>query len=284
MIIEISDDEEEVAYYLDSEEEDPIMEEDVKVEEEEPAAPASPPASPCASPLPTPTPLPVSPMSTSPPAPSPAPSSPAPPSSEPSKDEGWTKRYYTMEPQLGAYHHTRLVNMLHQYYPEMHAHVKYHNVEYLHPTEISYWKSDVVITKWDYRVGGQRVQTTYGRVTRRADVYASMEDAAEEAYIYYHGKRFEHMEHDPFRYLPREEYEHGPWIMQDPGNADATLEAMVEYAHSQKVANGELKQEMSTLHKAWRRAQEEIEDLRSQLALPPRYRKLYKEGHWYSSP
>jgi leucyl aminopeptidase (aminopeptidase T) len=189
-----------------------------------------------------------------------------------------------MEPQLGAYHHTRLVNMLHQYYPELHAHVKYHNVEYLHPTEISYWKSDVVITKWDYRVGGQRVHTTYGHITRRADVYASMEDAAEEAYIFYHGKRFEHMEHDPYRHLPREEYAHGPWTMEDPGNADATLEAMVGYAHAQKVANDELKQEVSILHKAWSRAQKEIEDLRAQLALPPRYKKLYKEGQWYNSP
>ena len=189
-----------------------------------------------------------------------------------------------MEPQLGAYHHTRLVSMLHQYYPEMHAHVKYNNVEYLHPTEISYWKSDVVITKWDYRVGGQRVHTTYECVTKRANVYASMEDAAEEAYLFYHGKRFEHMEHDPYRHLPHEEYAHGPWTMKDHGNADATLEAMVGYAHSQKVANDELKQEVSILHKAWSRAQEEIEDLRAQLALPPRYKKLYKEGQWYNSP
>ena len=124
------------------------------------------------------------------------------------------------------------------------------------------------------------MDTIHGHFTKREDVYASMEAAAEKAYTNYHGKRYEQMRNDQFRYLPREDQD-GSWVMTDPGNVNTTMEATVIHAHTLKRANDDLQQEVYLVHRAWKRAQEEIDSLRDQLGLPPRFKKLYKDGHWH---
>ena len=48
----------------------------------------------------------------------------------------------------------------------------------------------------------------------------SMEDAAQEAYIHYHGRRYEAMKEHRFRFLPRYDPNDGTWVIQNPQNSD----------------------------------------------------------------
>ena len=80
----------------------------------------------------------------------------------------------------------------------------------------------------------------------------SMEDAAQEAYIHYHGQRYEAMNEDRFRFLPRYDPNDGTWVIQNPQISDPTLDATVRHVHVM---------------------QKEIDALRAQLGLPPLYEK-----------
>jgi hypothetical protein len=53
----------------------------------------------------------------------------------------------------------------------------------------------------------------------------SMEDAAYNTYLYYHGRRFEAMKEDGFRFFPRYEPTEGTWVMKHPEGSTPTLEA-----------------------------------------------------------
>ena len=79
----------------------------------------------------------------------------------------------------------------------------------------------------------------------------SMEDAAQEAYIHYHGRRYESMEEDLFRFLPRHDPNDGTWVIQNPQNSDPTLDATVRHVHVMQMDNEDLKEE---LHEAQRTA------------------------------
>ena len=58
-----------------------------------------------------------------------------------------------------------------------------------------------------------------------------MEDAAQDAYIYYHGRRFEASKEDHFRFLPCNDHE-GNWQVLAPPESDPTLEATVQHVHA----------------------------------------------------
>ena len=104
-------------------------------DDEEMATPTPAPA-----PAPTPAVAPVYPvvatpeesMATSPtPAPSPA---------IPVVDEeiGWKCKYYFKPALETAYYHTLLTHVLDDYYPDLHASISYHCVEYQHPLEATF--------------------------------------------------------------------------------------------------------------------------------------------------
>jgi len=72
----------------------------------------------------------------------------------------------------------------------------------------------------------------------------SMEDAAQEAYIHYHGRRYEAMKEDRFRFLSRYDQNDGTWVIQNPQNSDPTLDATVRHVHVMQMENEDLKEEL----------------------------------------
>ena len=72
------------------------------------------------------------------------------------------------------------------------------------------------ITIWNESKDGQQVDTVHGHTTRRAKALDSMEDAAQEACIHYHGRRYEAMKEDPFKFLPHHDATDGTWMIRDP--------------------------------------------------------------------
>jgi hypothetical protein len=101
-----------------------------------------------------------------------------------------------------------------------------------------------------------------------------MEDAAREAYEYYHGLRYEAMEADRFRYLPHYDAQKKNWVVTDPQHSSPAMDTTVRYALALKVGNEDLQKELRGVYKAARRYQKEIDKLRAQLGQPPLYKKL----------
>jgi hypothetical protein len=282
-VVVISDDEEEAPMLEEEElmlmEEDPMIVEDITGHEDdddwitEPApAPLVSPLSALPAPAPAPASLPV-------PAPSPiAPSVEGVQEMVPAEEEpGWTRMYIYKHAPATAYHHNLLRNMFLDYYPNMHASIQYYCAEYTHPTEVTYWKTELTVTTWKDSKNGRVVDTIHGHTSKHADAFDSMEDAALEAYQYYHGLRYEAMGADRFRYLPHHDPPEGSWVITNPEDSYPTLDATVRHAHALKIENGDLKRELRDLYKTWRRFQKEIDDLRAQLGKPLLYKKLDKD-------
>ena len=72
----------------------------------------------------------------------------------------------------------------------------------------------------------------------------SMEDEAQEAYIHYHGQRYEAMKEDHFRFLPCCDPNDGTRVIQNPQNSDPTLDATVRHVHVMQMENEDLKEEL----------------------------------------
>jgi hypothetical protein len=101
-----------------------------------------------------------------------------------------------------------------------------------------------------------------------------MEDATLKANEYYHGLRYEAMEADCFRYLPRYDSQKKDWVVTDPQYSSHALDTTVRYALTLKVGNKDLQKELRGVYKATRRYQKEINKLRAQLGQPPLYKNL----------
>ena len=99
-----------------------------------------------------------------------------------------------------------------------------------------------------------------------------MEDAAQDAYIYYHGRRFEASKEDHFRFLPCNDHE-GNWQVLAPPESDPTLEATVQHVHAMQGIDEEVKGELCASQRAERHLQKQVDELRAQLGLPPIYKK-----------
>jgi hypothetical protein len=116
---------------------------------------------------------------------------------------GWTTRNKFKDAPEDAHYHNLLTTMLAEYYPDLTASVKYYCAEHKHTVEATYWKTNVIITAWNNTDQSQDVVTTHSHRSRRASAYDSMEDAVQEAYPHYHDRRFEDMQDNRYRYLPR---------------------------------------------------------------------------------
>jgi hypothetical protein len=196
---------------------------------------------------------------------------------EPEEEPGWTRTYIYKHASHTAYHHKLLNDMLQDYYADLNIDIQYYCAEYTHPTEATYWKTELTVTVWKDDKNGRVVNTVHGHTSRRAEAFDSMEDAAREAYEYYHGLRYEAMETDHFRYLPRYDAQKKDWVVTDPQHSSPALDATVRYALALKVGNEDLQKELHGVHKAARRYQKEIDKLRARLGQPPLYKKLDKD-------
>jgi hypothetical protein len=130
------------------------------------------------------------------------------------------------------------------------------------------------VTVWKDDKNGRVVNTVHEHTSKRAEAFDSMEDAAREAYEYYHGLRYEAMEADRFRYLPRYDAQKKDWVVIDPQHSSPALDTIVWYALALKVGNEDLQKELRGVHKAARRYQKVIDKLRARLGQPPLYKKL----------
>ena len=61
------------------------------------------------------------------------------------EEMGWTCKYYFKQASETAYYHTLLTHVLDDYYPDLHASIGYHCVEYQHPLEATFWKVELVV-------------------------------------------------------------------------------------------------------------------------------------------
>jgi hypothetical protein len=159
-------------------------------------------------------------------APTPVPSPAAP---EKSEEMGWTTRNKFKEASKDAHYHNLLTTMLAEYYPDLAASVKYYCAEHQHPTEATYWKTNVIITAWNNTDQSQDVVTTHSHRFRRASAYDSMEDAAQEAYLHYHGRRFDDMQGNRYRFLPRYDPVEKTWVVLVPLASDPTMDTTVRH-------------------------------------------------------
>ena len=79
------------------------------------------------------------------------------------------------------------------YYFDLCPAVQYCCTEYRHPHEATYWKTDLFVTGWDEARKAHRVETSHTHLVSCATMEESMEDAAYEACVIYHARRFEKM-------------------------------------------------------------------------------------------
>ena len=129
-----------------------------------------------------------------------------------------------------------------------------------------------MVTAWNDIKHGHEVEMVHRAPARRAHALDGMEDVAQEAYIHYHGRRFEAMREDRFRYLPRNDHE-GNWQVLAPPETDPTLEATVQHVHAMQGVDEEVKEELRASRRAQRRLQKQVDELRAQLGQPPIYKK-----------
>ena len=102
--------------------------------------------------------------------------------------------------------------------------------EHTHPLEDTYWNTRVCITIKDEQKGAYQLDSNYAHHAHCATMEDSIEDAAAEACIGLHGRRFEDMKNDQYRFLPHQHPELG-WAMMDPQDTDPTTQVMVHFGH-----------------------------------------------------
>jgi hypothetical protein len=170
-------------------------------------------------------------------APTPVPSPAAP---EELEEMGWTTRNKFKEASKDAHYHNLLTTILAEYYPDLAASVKYYYAEHQHPVEATYWKTNVIITAWNNIDQSQDVVTS---------TYDSMEDAAQEAYLHYHGRRFEDMQGNRYRFLPCYDPVENTWAVLAPSASDPTMDTTVRHLSAMQEANKALKDELRAAQK-----------------------------------
>jgi hypothetical protein len=198
---------------------------------------------------------------------------PSPAASEEQEEIGWTTRNKFKEAPKDAHYHNLLTTMLAEYYPDFAASVKYYCAEHKHPVEATYWKTNVIITTWNNTDQSQDVVTTHSHRSRGASAYDSMEDATQEAYLHYHGRCFEDMQNNRYRYLPRYDPKEKTWAVLAPSASDPTMDTTMRHLSAMQEANEALKEELRAAQKYEKRLQKQIDEMAIQLGQPTIYQK-----------
>lgn len=117
------------------------------------------------------------------------------------------------------------------------------------------------------------METMHAPTARPADVRDIMEDVAHDAYIHYHGRCYEAMKQDKFRFLPRFDPNDGTWVIQKPQAKSLALDAIVRHMHALQMVNEGLWEELCEGQDTVKHFQNVINNLRAQLGMPPIYKK-----------
>jgi hypothetical protein len=113
----------------------------------------------------------------------------------------------------------------------------------------------VIVTAWNNVDNLHDVETTHSHRSRRANAYDSMEDAVQEAYLCYHGRRFEAMQENRYRFLPCYDHAERTWAVLAPSATDPTMDTTVRHLCAMHKANEALKEELRVAQKSEKRLQ-----------------------------
>jgi hypothetical protein len=91
-----------------------------------------------------------------------------------------------------------------------------------------------------------------------------MEDAAFNAYLYYHGHRFEAMKEDCFRFFPHYDPKEDTWVIKHPEGLSPTLVVQVRLTNNQQIVIDVLKEELRKQRNFNEQARVVIDDYRAQ--------------------
>jgi N-acetylneuraminic acid mutarotase len=100
-----------------------------------------------------------------------------------------------------------------------------------------------------------------------------MEDAAQEAYLHYHDNRFEDMQSNRYRFLPRYDPVEKTWAVLAPSTSDPTMDTTVRHLSAMQEANEALKDELRAAQKSEKRLQKQIDEMAVHLGQPTIYKK-----------
>jgi hypothetical protein len=109
------------------------------------------------------------------------------------------------------------------------------------------------------------VETTHSHRSKCAGAYDSIEDAAQEAYLYYHGRCFEAMQENRYRFLPRYGHVERTWAVLTLSVPDPTMDTTVRHLCAMQEANEALREELRAAQKSEKRLQKQIDDMSTQL-------------------
>jgi hypothetical protein len=73
------------------------------------------------------------------------------------------------------------------------------------------------------------------------------------AYLHYYGRRFEDMQNDRYRYLPRYDPKEKTWAVLAPSASDPTLDTTVRHLSAMQEANEALREELRVAQKSKKR-------------------------------
>jgi septal ring factor EnvC (AmiA/AmiB activator) len=104
-----------------------------------------------------------------------------------------------------------------------------------------------------------------------------MEDAAQEAYLYYHGRHFEATQENRYRFLPRYDHVERTWAVLAPSASDPTMDTTVRHLCAMQEANEALKEELRAAQKSKKHLQQQINVMATQLGQPTIYKKKVRE-------
>jgi hypothetical protein len=177
------------------------------------------------------------------------------------EEMGWTTRNKFKDAPEDDHYHNLLTTLLAEYYPDLAATIKYYYAEHQHPMEATYWKTNVIVTAWNNVDNSHDVETTHSHRSRHASAYDSTENVAQEAYLYYHGHRFEAMQENRYRFLPRYDHVERTWAVLAPSAADPTMDTIVRHLYAMQEANEALKEELHAAQKSAKRLPKQIDEM-----------------------
>jgi gamma-glutamyl:cysteine ligase YbdK (ATP-grasp superfamily) len=119
----------------------------------------------------------------------------------------------------------------------------------------------VIVTAWNNTDNSHDVETTHSHRSRRVNAYDSMENAAQEACLYYHGRRVEAMKENRYRFLPCYDHVKRTWAVLAPSATDPTMDTMVKHLCAMHETNEALKEELRATQKSKKRLQKQIDEM-----------------------
>jgi hypothetical protein len=187
---------------------------------------------------------------------------------------GWTTKLHIMVPKADVFFHDMLTRTLDTYYYDWEATLEYRYKEYNYPLMDSYWETELWVKTMDPTTKEPKVESKFITRVSRATVETSMEDVAYNAFVFYHGLRFDKTLKGVLRHFPCFLHDKGVWTAPLADDSSLTLQATVGLVRELALHEVDLKDELSKDKELKEQAYKEIDELRAELGHPKIYEKL----------